>query len=303
MRANIPESICVPGHPHYEVLSGIRDELIKRAQNAKIKIEKSIPILLREAMDDVMRTPQTGRRLYEDLEKTEKTYIGTRVEIEIRSLFYLPRGKLDVYINGLDVDIKFTIGNNWMMPLEVVDHPCFLVAADEVAARCYFGLFFADEALLTKGANRDQKRSVSADGFAHVMWLLKAHPLPPNFWRDIPADVANRIAAQPSGNKRVMALFREVQDFPIPRSVIDATARQKDFMRRVRADGGRGTRDLLRREGIVLLSGAYDSQLIEALGMKPISRDSFISHKLINMQECELVDRAKAARAPQWVAG
>ncbi|MGK6355356.1 NaeI family type II restriction endonuclease [Sphingomonas sp. DT-207] len=290
MRTNIPASVCSVGHTYFDQLSAIRNELLSRG-GGLANIQREIPQLLRETIDDVIQTSRTGRRSYEELEKTEKTYIGTRVEIMIRSFFRLPKGRLDLQILGADADVKFTIGNNWMMPREVIGHPCLLLAADEERSRCYFGLFIADDLYLSTSSNQDKKKSISAAGFAHIMWLLNAHPLPPNFWRSIPPKAASTIAGQPTGNERVMALFREVQDRPIPRDVIEATARQKDFMRRIRADGGRGTRDNLAREGILLMSGKYDALLIRALGLEAVGSSEFISHTPSTDEERAIAQR------------
>ena len=238
--------------------------------------------MLREVIDDVIQTPRTGRRSYDELEKTEKTYIGTRVEIMLRALLSLPRGRLDAVVAGHDTDIKHTMHNNWMIPSEADGHPCILVAADEVRARCYVGLIVARPEYLTVSANRDAKKSISAAGFAHIRWIFADHPYPPNFWRTIPAASVERIVSGRTGNERVMALFREVQDVPITRQTVEGVARQKDFMRRIRADGGRGTRDLLAAEGILLLSGKYDGPLIRALGL-PIG--DFVAHTPASDQE------------------
>lgn len=291
MRASIPLSQVVAGHPYYDRLSAIRKELIERAGGLDV-IRREIPALLRESIDSVIQTSRTGRRSYEELEKTEKTYIGTRVEIIIRSFFELPKGRLDLLILGADADVKFTIGNNWMMPREVINHPCLLIAADEARALCYFGLFVADPLYLSEGVNQDQKRSVSAAGFANILWLLHNEPLQPNFWRTISHDAAVTIAGQRTGNERVMSLFREVQNRAIPRDVIEATARQKDFMRRIRADGGKGTRDLLAKEGLLLLSGKYDAGLIQQLGLGPVSASEFVSYRPVTEDEVKLAHAA-----------
>lgn len=277
MRVTLPQSQVVPGHRYFDQLSAIANELISRA-GGLLAIEREIPNLLRQTIDDVIQTSRTGRRSYEELEKTEKTYLGTRVEIMIRAFFRLPKGRLDLLILGRDADVKFTIGNNWMMPREVLNHPCLLLAADEERARCYFGLFMADQDYLSASTNQDQKRTVSAAGFSHILWLLNSFPLEPNFWRTIPHKSVVEITSQSTGNERVMALFREVQGRAIPREVIEATARQKDFMRRIRADSGRGTRDLLAREGILLLSGKYDAALIQRLRLGEVGPSEFISH-------------------------
>jgi hypothetical protein len=272
----LPDSLVRAGHPDHALLSLLGAEITVRAGGPQLLAE-TFAAMLRACVDDVILTPKTGRRAYEELEKTEKTYIGTRVEIELRALLDLQKGRLDCVIRGHDVDIKNTMGANWMIPTEAVDAPCILVAADEARAVCYLGLIVARRGYLTAGQNKDAKRTVSAQGFAHILWLLCAHPYPPNFWRSIPADVVARIFRGRAGNHRMAALFREIQGRPIAREVVEAVAQQHDFMRRIRADGGRGTRDHLAHEGILLLSGHYDAALIAALGLPVCAHGEFIS--------------------------
>lgn len=291
MRANLPASLVVQGHPDFAVSSAIIADLEQRA-GGQDRLAQEVPALLREVVDDVIQTPRTGRRSYDELEKTEKTYIGTRVEIMLRALLSLPRGRLDAVVAGHDTDIKHTMGNNWMIPGEAIGHPCILVAADEDRARSYLGLIVARPEYLTQGeGNRDKKKTISAAGFAHIRWVFADRPYPPNFWRTIPAASVDRIVSGRTGNDRVMALFREVQDVPITRETVEGVARQKDFMRRIRADGGRGTRDQLAAEGILLLSGKYDGPLIRALGL-PMG--DFVAHTPATDQE------RLTARAAGW---
>jgi hypothetical protein len=287
MKRALPDSLVRDGHPDHALLSALAAEITARAGGAQ-QLADSFAAMLRTCVDDVIMTPKTGRRAYEDLEKTEKTYIGTRVEIELRALLDLPRGRLDCVIRGHDVDIKHTMGANWMIPTEAVDAPCILVAADEARALCYLGLIVARPAYLTTGQNRDAKRSVSAQGFGHILWLLRDHPYPPNFWRNVPAETVTRIFRGRAGNHRMAALFREVQGRPIARDVVEAVARQHDFMRRIRADGGKGTRDHLAHEGILLMSGHYDATLIAALDLPLCSHSEFISHTPASRAQADL---------------
>ncbi|SEQ30615.1 NaeI family type II restriction endonuclease [Thalassovita taeanensis] len=287
MKKTIPESIVVTGHRDHDLLTAIADEIKQRA-GGDAALAAKFSTMLRQCVDDVIMTPKTGRRSYDELEKTEKTYIGTRVEIELRAMLRLPKGKLDTVILEHDVDIKNTMGSNWMIPTEAIDHPCILVAADEVRASCFLGLFVARPEYLTHGQNKDAKKSVSALGFAHILWLLNDHPYPPNFWRTVSPDVIERIFAGASGNQRMANLFRDVQQEPITRDVVEAVAQQQDFMRRIRSDNGRGTRDLLAREGILLLSGHYDAPLIAALGLPPCSGSEFVSFRPASEAEVEI---------------
>lgn len=290
MKKTIPDSIVTPEHRDHKLLAALASEITKRAGGAPALATK-FASMLRQCVDDVIMTPKTGRRSYDELEKTEKTYIGTRVEIELRAMLNLPKGKLDTVILGQDVDIKNTMGSNWMIPTEAIDNPCILVAADETRALCYLGLFVARPNYLTHGQNKDAKKSVSAQGFADILWLLRDHPYPPNFWRTVPPDVIERIFAGTSGNQRMANLFREVQQDPITRDVVEAVAQQQDFMRRIRSDKGRGTRDLLAREGILLLSGHYDAPLIEELGLPYCNGSEFVSYRPTSQTQVDLAAR------------
>lgn len=291
MKKNLPVSIVTDGHQDFPLLSAIAADIIQRAGGTEA-LAAGFSTMLRQCVDDVIMTPKTGRRSYDELEKTEKTYIGTRVEIELRAMLNLKRGKLDTVILGHDVDIKNTMVSNWMIPTEAVGNPCILVAADEVRAVSYLGLTVARPDYLTVGQNKDSKKSISALGFANILWLLNEHPYPPNFWRTVPTAVIERIFAGKSGNRRVMALFRDVQRVPITRDVIEAVAQQQDFMRRIRADNNKGTRDHLASEGVLLLSGHYDAPLIKALGLPRCTGSEFVSFRPNNHAEMGIVATA-----------
>lgn len=298
MKRSLPASAIAPGHPDFERLASLAQEITSRA-GGPLELERAFPQMLRNCIDAVIMTAKTGRRSYEELEKTEKTYIGTRVEIELRAMLHLRKGRLDTEILGQDVDIKNTMGSNWMIPTEAVDQPCILVAADEVRAMCYLGLIVARPDYLTVGKNKDAKRSISAEGFRHILWLLKDHAYPANFWRTVTPEAVERIFEGHSGNARMAELFRQLPARPISRDVIEAVAKQKDFTRRIRKDNGRGTRDILEREGIVLLEGRTDAQLIKALGLPECGQSSFISFRPETPQARQMAYQAGFDQLPE----
>jgi hypothetical protein len=168
MRYPLPSSNVNPSHQDHPALRDISEEIL-RLGGGQGALVREIGLLLRQCIDEVLKTPKTGRYRYEELERVEKTYIGQLVEIEIRSLLQLQKGKLlDVVILNREVDIKHTMGNNWMIPPEAVDRVCLLVAADEERLRCYFGAFVARPEYLTSAGNRDKKRTISASGFENI---------------------------------------------------------------------------------------------------------------------------------------
>lgn len=204
---------------------------------------------LRRALDEVIDGMRTGRWSVDALEKTEKTYIGTKVEILFKFDFELPDGKtLDASIQGEEVDIKCTVLKDWMIPREAVGKLCLLVRIDDNISRFWIGLVRASPDVLRKAPNRDGKLSISSDGKRSIRWLVKEGVLPSNFLAQLDDDTRQRIFSHSSGQLRVTELFRLVQGKIIPRVAIETVARQKDPMKRMR-----DARKALRREGILVL--------------------------------------------------
>lgn len=234
---------------------------------------------------------RSGRFTLDELEKTELTYIGTKVEILLRNYLKLERGdKLDLKIDGIEVDVKNTVRSQWTIPMEAMGHPCILIRAQERRALCWFGLLVIREPYLNKGKNRDQKRTISELGRQRIRWLLEAAPYPPNFWERIGAEGKNAITTPRGGTDRIAALFTTVQQKPISRNVVEALARQKDYMKRIRGNGG--TRDILSPLGIAILWGKNDRELIEELGLPSCTNDEFISFKAVKDADISLLRRA-----------
>lgn len=155
-------------HIDFSVIDHVSNQLYRN----KPDFIKELPELFRNVVNQVIDTERTGRTKVDELEKTEKTYIGTKIEILVRNYFGFTKGKLDLVIDGRDVDVKNTIGNTWMIPREAIDQPCLLIATDDRKNFCYFGLIVAHLSNLTKSTNQDLKRSVSAEGFKNIHWFF-----------------------------------------------------------------------------------------------------------------------------------
>lgn len=281
MRVILP-SIVNAGHPDFSLLSRIEAELDRRG-GGRDRIRAKVPQLIRRAIDEVIDAPRTGRLLLEQTEKTEKTYIGTKIEILIRDFFGLPKGMLDLTIEDMDVDIKNTVGANWMIPTEAVGKPCILIASNEKTAICQLGLVVCRPEYLTKGLNKDQKLSIAKGNFQHILWILLNHPYPANFWENTDQQTALHIMGGMSGNERLVRLFKSFPSTPVHRDIIQTVARQKDYMKRIRKNGG--ARDELANQGIFILSGSRDTTLIKSLGLDRIGRDEFIAVTARNSEE------------------
>ncbi len=209
---------------------------------------------LRQSLDEVIDGPRTGRYCVEQLEKTEKTYIGTKVEIVLRDELALERGKvLDNLIQGYEVDTKFSLSGGWMIPREAVGQICLLVTGNDHTGLYSVGLLRTTLEVLTRGQNQDGKKSVSAVGKQNIRWLLHQQPMIRNFLFDIDDSVREAVLSPTSGKARLKALFRKVNGQIIPRSAILQVAQLKgDPLRRARE-----AKEPLAAEGIQVLCAAY----------------------------------------------
>ena len=224
---------------------------------------------LRRALDEVIDGMRTGRWSVDSLEKTEKTYIGTKVEILFKFDFELTKGRnLDIRIADTEVDIKCTVLENWMIPKEAVGELCLLVRIDDLRSKFWIGVVRADPSLLRLGENRDKKTSLSALGKKSIHWVVESGELPVNFLATLDPQTREKIYShRESGQARINELFRLVQGRIIPRVVIETVAQQKDSMKRAR-----DARIHLKREGILVLGHQGEDPLIAAKRGYPVPK-------------------------------
>ena len=223
---------------------------------------------IRKTLDQLYNGQHTGRYRWDQLHKTEKTHCVTLVEINLQREFKFDDGdKLDYRIAGHEVDCKYSQGNGkWMIPNEARDELCLVVTADDLAGDWNAGVVRMTEERLSRGSNRDAKTTLNVQGRADIVWLQRDAELPPNILLHLPPDVVAAIFGERSGQRRINQLFRSVQGQRISRGVVATVARQDDYMKRVRYNGG--ARSMLRDEGILILGGDYAAHRIIARGVR-----------------------------------
>lgn len=237
---------------------------------------------LRDSLDELLDGQRTGRWAYQHLTKTEKTYLGTAVEVNLTKEFEIANGAdLDWSIAGLDIDCQFSKDlGGWEIPMEMylcpdhgersgrADHPAVVTWMNDDTSQWAAGIVrITDERLRWKKApdangsrvrayNRDNKRKLSDSTKFDVYWLWGGlqTDLPTNLLRHLDADVRERIltASLPgrrsSGQQRLNQLFREVQGRIVGRQAVLTVGQQDDSPKRAR-----DARKHLRPEGILVL--------------------------------------------------
>jgi hypothetical protein len=256
-----------PDHPDFEDLSKLETDLLIAVGGRELFVEK-LRSFFRSAIDEVIDTARTGRFFLSQLEKTEKTYLGTKFEILLRDWMQVPRGvAMDFLIDGQEVDVKSTTGGGWgwMIPREARDELLILLRINEIESTCAFGLARARPAYLRSGENRDLKTGFSAQGRENIWWIVQGFAYTPNFWTQIDEPLRERIMKSGKGKKRLAALFENCQEMPVSRIQVAAVGAQDDFMKRLRKNGG--ARDLLAPKGIAILYSETDRALMLSLGL------------------------------------
>ncbi|MFD2469723.1 NaeI family type II restriction endonuclease [Amycolatopsis silviterrae] len=233
--------------------------------------------ILRQSIDEVLDGQRTGRYDIALAEKTEKTYLGTKVEIVTRAAFDLPRGaNMDYAIAGHDVDSKFSLRGAWSIPTEAMGHMCLLSSANDRKGLFDVGLIRITPEVLNKGLNKDQKTTITAAARDRVVWLAQRAPLPENLLLTLPDTLVRTIVAAGSGQKRINQLLRSVQGRIIERNTAVTVARQADGLKRCR-----DARPQLAREGIVILGHQNQSPMVaRALGLPVPMKGTFLSVRL-----------------------
>ena len=248
-----------------------------------------VAAVLRDTLDQLYDGQRTGRWRYDQLHKTEKTYMGTLVEINLHRQFGFDDGDVTDYrIAGIEVDCKYSMTyGGWELPPEAIDHLCLLVTANDETSSWSAGLIRVREEYLRGRPNRDSKRQLSTAGRARATKLWpRGGRLAGNLFLHIDPRVRERVfSAKASrgtqhGQARTNELFRSVQRRIIRRAEVATVARQDDFMKRARGNGG--ARTALRSEGILVLGHQDNDPLVaSALGLPVPRKGEFVSARVV----------------------
>ncbi|WP_225822852.1 NaeI family type II restriction endonuclease [Streptomyces naphthomycinicus] len=258
--------------------------------------------VLRDTIDQLLNGEVTGRYDWKTLFKTEKTHAGTLVEINLQREFRFADGKvMDYQIAGVDVDCKYSQQfGGWMIPPEAVGHLCLLAWADDYKSLWSVGLVRIHNEWLNTGNNRDLKLTIKAAHRDKIRWIWHDEDLPENVLLHMDAADRDAVFTANSGQRRLNELFRRVQKRRIGRNVVRTVAQQKDYMKRVRGNGG--SRSALRTEGILIM-GDYASHrdIAGQLGLPLPDEGEFVSARVVTARPHHQDAPRVSLDGKQWV--
>jgi hypothetical protein len=222
-----------------ETLSNLAGFIALQARKAKLSLPEFFARQVRQSLDEVVDGPRTGRWAIYQLSTTEKTYIGTKVEILTRAALGVPNGsRLDCLIDGVETDIKWSMHETWMIGPENVGDVCLGISMNSKQTSVSVGLFIPFMERLRPKANRDRKRSLSATGQKHILWLVDKQPLAQNFVAGLNEKIRSHIFAGTTAQERIRRLAVACPLGLIPRQAFQTVAMRPDGdpLRRLRRD-------------------------------------------------------------------
>lgn len=248
-----------------------------------------VATVLRDTLDQLYDGQHTGRWRFKDLHKTEKTHMGTLVEINLHREFDFADGDATDYrIADIEIDCKYSMSyGGWTLPPEVIGHLALVVTADDETASWRAGIVRVEEQWLNLGRNRDAKGTLSRAGRDRIRWLWPEHgKLAPNLFLELDPVVRERIFSAKArrgnqhGQARTNELFRSVRGRIVRRAELATVAQQDDFMKRARSTGGARTN--LQPEGILVLGHQDNDPLVaKALGLPVPRKGEFVSARVV----------------------
>jgi hypothetical protein len=237
------------------------------------------PEVIRDSIDQLLDGRHSGRWAWDSLFKTEKTHMGSVIEINLRRRIPgLGDGLvMDWQVDGVEFDCKFSQSPyGWMIPIEAMGHICLLLHASDENEIWSAGVVRITDEILTRGGNRDGKRSMSSAGRPAITWLAERAALPENLLAHLNKADRDGIFAPRSGQERINELFRRVQRRIVRRAVVETVAQQADSMKRPR-----DARKQLRKEGIVILGHQEQHpDIARALRLPVARKGEFIAARL-----------------------
>jgi hypothetical protein len=241
--------------------------------------------VFRETFDQLYDGEHTGRYCVDQLYKTEKTHFGTLIEINLRREFkdIIEDGdKLDYRIAGYDIDCKFSFTDGgWMLPPESFNLLLLVTTADDGRSCWSIGVVRASEEKLRGGNNRDRKKQLTSTARQTIVWLFRNAEMVENVLLSVDDETRGAIMSGKSGQQRLNELFRRVTNRRISRGVVATVAQQKDYMKRVRGNGG--SRSALAPEGYIIPGGDFQShrEIARALGIIVPGKGEFVSVQVV----------------------
>jgi hypothetical protein len=227
---------------------------------------------IREGLDDVIDGRRTRRFSYSQLSSAEKSFCGIRIESALVRNLELPLGRrLDLSIEGIDVDVKVSSKEGWMIGPGQLDSILLLVCFSEPRAQYSVGVVRSHEDFMNPSRTRDAKRSFSKAAKRYIRWFVRNERLPVSVLASLPPGVFEDIIATRARAERLKKFLAQIPScVPFPRQVIETVVGGDDPLRGTRHDSALAAGDHPLGEFRIL---SYQrNTILKALGHPPLAK-------------------------------
>lgn len=156
-------------------------KLIERIEKAVLlrtggadRLRRTISLIIREAMSEVIDPFRTGRSTPDEIERSERAFLRTKVEVLLRHRLGFPRGNtLDLQIDGIETKIKNTMRSTWLMPPKAKGSPCILIKTDTRHCRFSVGIGVPRSTVVNSGGINAERRTALKQGINTIHWICR----------------------------------------------------------------------------------------------------------------------------------
>ncbi|WP_031063398.1 NaeI family type II restriction endonuclease [Streptomyces sp. NRRL WC-3742] len=222
---------------------------------------------------------RTGRYELAQLSAAEKLVFSSTVERLMQGEFGLTEGTahLDLALNGIEFDLRWTLGGTWAFWPELVGELCVVAQANERTGKYSYGVVRVRPEYLRQSVNRGGRSALTRQGREAIRWIRLDGNLRTGVLRQLSEDDREAVLGQRTGAQRLTELFRRAQGKRLTRGDLATVCRTPDPLRRLRE-----ALPVLRREGILVAAGHLgDRSVLTALGAPEPAAGEWVGLRLV----------------------
>lgn len=224
-----------------DAIGGMEDpevDVVEHYLRGNDDLVPTVRMSVREGIDEVIDGRRTRRYAYKQLSSAEKSFCGVRIEGALVRYLELPLGeRLDLSIEGLDVDVKVSSKEGWMIGPSQVGAILLLVCFSEEKRNFSVGVVRGHLQFMNPSKSRDAKRSLSKQAKRYIRWIVRKSDLPVSILASLPRGSFEHIVAAQARADRLRRFLALIPSYvPFPRQVIETVVGGDDPLRGSRHD-------------------------------------------------------------------
>ena len=157
---------------HDSTVLAFLEQRILQVVGGRASLERELPMIARQAIEEVVDWPRTGRRSTDELNSAERAYLGTKLEILFKH--WLGAGIAETPDMGADsigVGIKHVFGTRCWISRARVEHPLLVIQTELVRSRISLAAIVARSSRVSLNPRRAALDKRAANSECSVRWL------------------------------------------------------------------------------------------------------------------------------------